>query len=130
MKKNDKNIEKLTSGLVKNLGVEEPSSDFTQRVMQVVLLEQKYSSKKNYWWLFITIPVFFAVGWYIVELYDLQIFIHMYLSNITNLFKDTLNTVLSSFNGIRLHPTYYISFIAILLLLTIEETLRRREIGS
>jgi hypothetical protein len=131
MKNNKKNIEELTSSLIKNLGLDEPSDDFTQKVMQSILKANRpaYSlqSGKSFW-LIGLIPVIIIICWYILVHFQLTGYIDRLWISVTDSIQSFLSKFLSFFiqiKNISVQPTILISFIAVLSLLIIEEFVGR-----
>jgi hypothetical protein len=128
---NNKTIEEITSGWIKNLGTDEPSADFTQKVMQSILSENQpaYSSRqRNYFWLIGLIPVIIIISWYLLVIFHLTVYIdHLWIS-VTRFIQPVLSDVLSLFiqlKSISIQPSILITLIAILFLLIIEEFVGR-----
>ena len=131
MKNNNKTIEDLTSRWIKNLRPDEPSADFTQKVMQSILSENlpAYSSRqRNYFWLIGLIPIIIIISWYFLVIFQLTGYIdHLWIS-VTKSIQPVLSALLSFYNqlkSISIQPTILISFLAILFLLIIEEFIGR-----
>jgi hypothetical protein len=125
--KNNKTIEEITSGWIKNLGPDEPSADFTQKVMQSILSEKQpayFSRQRNYFWLTGLIPVIIIISWYLLVIFHLTGYIdHLWIS-VTKFIQTVLSDVLSLFiqlKSISIQPSILIGLIAILFLLIIEE---------
>jgi hypothetical protein len=131
MKKNNKTIEELTSRRIKNLGPDEPSADFTQKVMQSILIENRpvYSlPQRNYFWLMGLIPLIIIIGWYFLVVFQLTGYADRLWISVTKsiqLFLSIFLSFLIQLKNISIQPTILISFIAILFLLFIEEFLSR-----
>ena len=131
MKDNNKTIEEITSRWIKNLGPDEPSADFTQKVMQSILSENipAYSSRKrNYLWLIGLIPVIIIISWYLLVIFHLTGYIdHLWIS-VTKFIQPIFSYTLSlfiQFKSISIPPSILISLVAILFLLIIEEFVSR-----
>jgi hypothetical protein len=129
--KNNKTIEEITSRWIKNLGPDEPSADFTQKVMQSILPENQpaYTSRqRNYFWLIGLIPVIIFISWYLLVIFHLTGYIdHLWIS-VTKFIQPVLSDVVSLFiqlKSISIQPSILISLIAILFLLIIEEFVGR-----
>jgi hypothetical protein len=129
--KNNKTIEEITSGWIKNLRPDEPSADFTQKVMQSILSENQpaYSTRqRNYFWLIGLIPVIIIISWYLLVIFHLTGYIdHLWIS-VTRFIQPVLSDVLSLFiqlKSISIQPSILITLIAILFLLIIEEFVSR-----
>jgi hypothetical protein len=129
--KNNKTIEEITSRWIKNLGPDEPSADFTQKVMQSILSENQpaYSSRqRNDFWLLGLIPVIIIISWYLLVIFHLTGYIdHLWIS-VTKFIQPVLSDVLSLFiqlKSISIQPSILIGLIAILFLLIIEEFVGR-----
>jgi hypothetical protein len=127
MKNNKKNIEELTSSLIKNLGFDEPSADFTQKVMQSILETNRpaYSlrSEKPFW-LMGLIPVIIIISWYFLVHFQLTGTIDRIWISVTNsiqLFLSNFLSFLIQLKNISIQPTIMIGFITVLSLLIIEE---------
>jgi hypothetical protein len=130
MKKN-KTIDELTFHHIKNLGVDEPSADFTQKVMQSVSKEYQTihtEKKRNYVWLISLIPVSIILGWFFLVMFDGTAYINRLwitatssLHSIFSLFSPVFNQL----KNLSVQPMIVISFIAMLSLLIIEEFISR-----
>jgi hypothetical protein len=131
MKNNKKNIEELTSGRIKNLGFDEPSEDFTQKVMQSILTANQpvHSMRpKRYYWLMGLIPVIIIICWYFLVHFQLTGYIDRFWISVTNSIQTFLGKFLSFLTQLRnisIQPTILISFITVLSLLIIEEFVNR-----
>jgi hypothetical protein len=131
MKNDNKTIEELTSSRIKNSGTDEPSADFTQKVMQSILSENRpVTSLKpgNYFWLLGLIPVMLIISWYFLSIFKLTGTIHHLWISATNsihIFFSTLLSFSDELESISIESTILISFIAILSLLIIEEFVSR-----
>lgn len=64
---NDRDIDLATSGWLKKLKPDDPSEDFSRKVMDSVyaLQTQQKEGHFNFWWLLLLLPVFAAGGWYL-----------------------------------------------------------------
>jgi hypothetical protein len=129
--KNNKTIEEITSGWIKNLGTDEPSADFTQKVMQSILSEKQpaYSSpKRNYLWLTGLIPAIIIITWCLLVIFHLTGYIDSLWISVTKFIQLVFSDVLSLFiqlKSISIQPSILIGLTAILLLLIIEEFIGR-----
>ncbi len=127
---NKKNIEELTSERIKNVGLEEPSADFTSKVMQsVVLLPQPKIEKKliNYRYLIIA-PVLIGLIWLSMVIFKLTDYIIMYWQFLRNGIRPLMTSLIDIFIQLKsVSPIIIISFIAVLLLLVIEEVVSRKK---
>jgi len=128
--KKDKTIEKLTVLMIKNLGLDEPSADFTVKVMQSIALEAQpeYLVQRNYWWLLGLIPVFTAISWYFIVLFRLSGYVIQFLTSFLTIVQPFIAQFLSLFTQLKnlsISPLLLIGFIAVLSLLTIEELATR-----
>ena len=128
---NDETIEEITSGWIKNLASDEPSADFTQKVMQSIISEKQpaYSSRqRNYFWLTGLIPVIIIISWCLLVIFHLTGYIdHLWIS-VTRFIQPVLSDILSLFiqlKSISIQPSILIGLIAILFLLIIEEFVSR-----
>ena len=128
MKKSDKILEQLTSRHIKSLEPDEPSADFTLKVMQSIALETKpefVEQQKNYWWLLIFVPVLTAITWYCIVALKLAGYRLFSLENNFKPFIAPFIELFSKLKGITLSPLLMVSFIAILSLLLIEDLTKR-----
>jgi hypothetical protein len=128
MKKNDKILEQLTSRHIKSLGQDEPSADFTLKVMQSIAFEPQpefVEQQKNYWWLLIFVPAITAIAWYCIVTLKLADYRLLSLENNMKPFIAPFIELFSKLKGITLSPLLMVSFIAILSLLLIEDLTKR-----
>ena len=131
MRKTDKTIENLTSNRVKKIGLEEPSADFTIKVMKSIVLENQpeYSAQQiNYWWVLALVPLFTALGWYIVVFLKLSEHIFHFYVSLHIVIQPFITGFILLFNqlkNISISPLLLVSFLAILSLFTIEEFVHR-----
>ena len=131
MKHNNKTIEEITFNRIKNLGPDEPSADFTQKVMQSILKENRPTytlRRRNYYWLMVLIPVLIIICWYFLVLFQLTGYIDRLWISVTDSIQSFLSKFLSFFiqlRNISIQPTILISFLAVLSLLIIEEFVSR-----
>ena len=96
MKENDNAIEKLTTDRIKKLGLDEPSADFTNKVMQLVVSEQpSFAAKqRNYWWLLAFVPLLVSIIWYSIIFFHLTSYIsHLWNALAVNI-QDFVITIL------------------------------------
>jgi len=128
--KNNKNIDELTSKHIKNLGLEEPSADFTSKVMQsVALLPQPEIKPKQFkYWYLLLIPVIAGSIPVTIIAFNLEDFLAIHWLS----FKNSVHPFISSFVEIisslkNVSPIIIISFTAVLLLLIIEEVYSRNK---
>jgi hypothetical protein len=126
---NKKNIEELTSERVKNIGLEEPSADFTRKIMQsVVLLPQPEIKKKqiNYWYLIIA-PIIGLI-WLSSVVFNLTNYVIIYWQFFKNGIHPFITSTINIFSQLKnVSPIIIISFIAVLILLVIEEVISRNK---
>jgi hypothetical protein len=128
MKKNEKSIEQLTSKYVKSLGQDEPSADFTLKVMQSIAFGTQpefVEQQKNYWWLLIFVPILTAITWYSIVALKLTDYRLLPLEYNMKPFIAPFIELFSKLKGITLSPFLMVSFIAILSLLLIEDLTKR-----
>ncbi|HEY4785265.1 MAG TPA: hypothetical protein VIH57_04420 [Bacteroidales bacterium] len=135
MKKNDKVMDKLTASRIKNLGVDVPSPDFTLKVMQtVVSIQPAYAVKqRKYWWALVFVPVIIGIAWYSIIFFKLTGVVSQLWTFAISEGQGMVMTVISLFSPLKhldLPPFLVVGFIAILLLLTIEELLKRAKQSS
>lgn len=130
MKKNEKNIDKLTSERIKNTGLEEPSTDFTWKVMQSIALvpQPKIETNHKRFWLLLVIPVIIGILSGAIVALNLS----QYLVNPWPSFMHSLHPFIASFVEIftslkSVSPVIIFSFIAVVLLLVIEDFVRRNK---
>ena len=125
MKKNDKNMDKLLAGRIKNLGLEEPSADFTLKVMQSVAEQPAFEVKqRNYWWILSLIPILVGICWYFLLIFELTGYVSRFWTSIISGVQPYINAFVSltdQFKGIKVSPLLIVGFIAIMILLAIEE---------
>jgi hypothetical protein len=133
-KKGNKTMDELTFKRIKNLGLDEPSADFTQKIMQAVLAEAttpvSVVRPRNYWyWLSALIPAIIVVAWYLDNTYQWTGgAINHFFSSLANMLQPSLSaffTSISQLKSISIQPIVFVSFAAILSLLIIEEVVRR-----
>jgi len=129
MKTNDKTIEALIAGKIKNLGLDEPSAEFTLKVMQVIAEQPAISVKqRNFWWLLALIPILVGIGWYILLILKLTGYITRLWESIVSGIQPYVAAIISlpdQFKSIKISPLLFIGFVAIIMLLTIEELYSR-----
>jgi hypothetical protein len=127
MKNNKKNMEERTSSRIKNLGFDEPSPDFTQKVMQSILKADRpaYALRPGKsFWLMGLIPVIMIICWYLLVLFQMTGYIDRLWISVNNSVQLFLSRFISFFiqlKNISIQPTILISFITVLSLLIIEE---------
>ena len=125
MKKNDKYMDKLLAGRIKNLGLEEPSADFTLKVMQSVAEQPAFEVKqRNYWWVLSLIPVLVGICWYFLLIFELTGYVSRFWTSIISGVQPYINAFASltdQLKGIKVSPLLVVGFIAIMILLAIEE---------
>jgi len=129
MKTNDKTIEALIASNIKSLGLDEPSAEFTLKVMQSIAEQPAISvTQRNYWWLLTLIPILAGIGWYILLILKLTGYITRFWESIVSGIQPYVNTIISlpdQFKSIKVSPLLFIGFVAIIMLLTIEELYSR-----
>lgn len=129
MKKNDKIMDKITASRIKNLGLDDPSPDFTSKVMLSIMEQPVYAAKpRNYWWLSAFVPVVIGIAWGTIVIFHLTGYIlHFWnaLNENVKPFSATLVSWVYQVKHIDFPPLVVIGFIAILTLLTIEELISR-----
>jgi hypothetical protein len=127
MKDNKKNIDELTSVRIKNLGLDEPSDEFIQNVMQSILKADQPAYARRpvkYYWLLGLIPVVIIISWYLLVLFHMTGFVEGVWIAVTHAVESFLSKFLSFFiqmKSINLQPTILIGFFTVLSLLVIEE---------
>jgi hypothetical protein len=127
MKNDKKNTEERTSSRIKNLGFDEPSPDFTQKVMQSILKADQpaYDLRPGKsLWLMGLIPVIMIICWYLLVLFQLTGYIDRLWISVNNSVQLFLSKFISFFiqlKNISIQPTILISFVTVLSLLIIEE---------
>jgi hypothetical protein len=127
MKNNKINMEERTSRRIKNLGFDEPSPDFTQKVMQSILKAKRpvYDFRPGkYLWLLVLIPPIIIICWYILVLFQLTGYIDRLWISVNSFMQLFLGKFISFFvqlKNISIQPTILISFITVFFLLIIEE---------
>jgi len=126
MSKIDNTIDKLTSMKIKSMGLDEPSDDFTLKIMHTIVAEQPvYSMKqRNYWWLLSFVPIFLGISYYILFIFGQTIFLSDFATSLLNMVKPSIgvfSSLLNLFKQITIPPMFLIGFIAMLSLLTLEE---------
>ena len=125
MKKNDKNMDKLLAGRIKNVGLEEPSADFTLKVMQSVAEQPAFEVKqRNYWWILSLIPILVGICWYFLLIFELTGYVSRFWTSIISGVQPYINAFVSltdQLKGLKVSPLLIVGFIAIMMLLAIEE---------
>jgi hypothetical protein len=125
MKENDKTIDKLSSLRIKGIGLDEPSADFTVRVMKVIEEQPVYQTKqKSNWWMLSLVPVSIAVCSYIIVFFELSGPIYAFWTSFLDFSKPLASRFLSflaQLKNINIPPMFLVGFLAILSLLAIEE---------
>lgn len=130
--KNNKTIDELTFRRIKNLRPDEPSVDFTQKVMQSILSEVKssYTLPGRYrFWLMGLIPVILISGWYLFAILQWTGHIDTLWIAATALLQPLINIFRSLFmqlESLRIPPAILFIFVAILSLLVVEEFFDRK----
>jgi hypothetical protein len=125
--KNEKYLDEITSKHMKNMGLDEPSADFTLKVMQsIALAPQHQIAQKQKYWLLLFIPVLMGIGWYMIPSFNLSGYGHQLLFSV----RDNIQPLVSSFSDFfsslkNISPVIIISSLAVLLLLFIEELATR-----
>jgi hypothetical protein len=136
MKKNDKSIDRLTSKQIKNLGLDEPSPDFTFKVMQSIALEPQPEigiKPRKYWWLLVFVPVITAIAWYCMVTFKLIGYGLLVLTSAENNIKPYIASFIDLFaklKSLTISPFLIVSFIAIISLLIIEDFTARMKHSS
>ena len=130
MKTNDKTLDKLITGRIKNLGLEEPSADFTFKVMQSIASEPSVYvvKQRNYRWVWALVPILIGFAWYSLVFFELTGYISRLWATIistTQTYVTSLIPMMDQFRHLSIPPFLLIGFIAILTLLTIEELISR-----
>jgi hypothetical protein len=133
MSLNEEIFNEITGKLVEKTSIEEPSSLFTERVMQSVfaLEPQVVKSKKSYYSLIIiVIPVLIAGGWYLSgfpaissKVAEILTFMGLYSNRFFSVFAATFHQLAA----ISMSPIVLIGSIAIFILLLIETLLTRKK---
>jgi hypothetical protein len=130
---NDETLDQITGKLIKKTGIEEPSSFFTEQVMQSILTADSpelRAKSQNYLWPFLVIPVLIAGGLYfssfpkiISKIVIIPDFIGLYsirfYSVLTNSFHQLAN--------ISISPIVIFGSIAVFILLVIEIILTKNK---
>jgi len=136
MKKNDKTIDRLTSKQIRNLGLDEPSADFTLKVMQSIALERQpdiIEKPRKYWWLLVFVPLITAIAWYCMVTFKLIGYGSMVLTSTENNIKPYIASFIDLFaklKSLTISPFLIVSFIAVLSLLIIEDLTARMKHSS
>ena len=127
---NKKNIDELTSERIKNMGLEEPTADFTKKVMQsIALVPQPKMEKKqiNYWYLLIA-PAAVGLIWFSMATFKLTDYVIIYWQFFKHSVHPYMTSLIDIFIQLKsISPVIIISFIAVLILLVIEEVLSRKK---
>ncbi|MBN1416405.1 MAG: hypothetical protein JW973_14980 [Bacteroidales bacterium] len=125
--KNESKTEELTFRRIKDLGPDEPSADFTQKVMQSVLSEnlQAYAPRRRrHLWLIGLIPAILIISWGIITILQRTEYIDRLRASIKEViqpFLDSFLLIIVHIKTLSIHPTILISFTVILSLLIVEE---------
>ena len=118
-------MDKLLAGRIKNLGLEEPSADFTLKVMQSVAEQPAFEVKRrNYWWLLSLTPVLVGICWYFLLIFELTGYVSRFWTSIISGVQPYINAFVSltdQLKGLKVSPLLIVGFIAIMMLLAIEE---------
>ena len=129
--KNNITIEELTFRRIKSLGPDEPSADFTQKVMQSISWENRsaYSlQRKNYFWMIGLISVIIIIGGFFLAIFQWPGYIDRLWVSLTEFLQPILNSFQSisvQLRNLSIQTTILISFIAIFSLLIIDEFVKR-----
>jgi hypothetical protein len=130
--KNNKTLDELTFRRVKNLRPDEPSVDFTQKVMQSILsaVNPSYTLPRRYnFWLMGLIPIFLIGSWYLFAILQWTGYIDTLWIAAAALLQPLISTFRSLFiqlETLRIPPATLFIFVAILSLLVAEEFLGRK----
>jgi hypothetical protein len=130
MNKTDHSIEELTAKRIKKLGLDEPSANFTLKVMEHITLEKQpeiLSQRINFWWFALT-PVLAGITWYaLVLLKPMGYFNKLWLSvlNFFQTFIDLFLSLVTNLKSISISPLLLVGFTAIFSLMTLEEIVHR-----
>jgi hypothetical protein len=131
MKTDDKAIEERTFSWFRKLKPDEPSAEFTQKVMQAILSTSRPSyllRRKNYLWAIVLVPVIIIISWGFIVIFNgkeymdrLWIDVHDSIQP----FLDMFRSIFSQLKDISIQSTIFVSFLVILSLLVFEEFLSR-----
>ena len=133
MAHNQDGLDRLTGKLMKQAGTDEPSGNFTDRVMQSVLAVQtlKQESKtQQYYWFLLFVPVVSAAGWYLSTLPGIMMKILEYIESVKLFFLSVfsiLTGLVQNLENIAKTSALQIGFLAILFLLVFETLLTRKK---
>ena len=131
MKNNINNLDELTFKRIQNIRLDEPSQEFTQKVMQTILLKNASANSiknRSYYWMIAIIPTFIFIVLYSIRIFHwTDIMNRLLFSSIKSMevFLALLNSFLLKIKNIHIHSTIMLSSCAVLFLLLIEEFLRR-----
>jgi len=118
-------MDKLLAGRIKNVGLEEPSADFTLKVMQSVAEQPAFEVKqRNYWWILSLIPILVGICWYFLLIFELTGYVSRFWTSIISGVQPYINAFVSltdQLKGLKVSPLLIVGFIAIMMLLAIEE---------
>ena len=126
---NERKIDELTTDYIKKSGWEEPSGNFTELVMASVMLKTHRMEKRwpallrwmnLYGGLLLDLFAGTVLSWFLVDKYNLMI----YVKPVIEFFSPIYSVIINLFKSLKLIPFssgLFISFTAILLLLTVEE---------
>ncbi len=135
MVQDENGLDQITGKVLKQTGYNEPTGQFTDRVMESILLahipvEKSTAKRQQYLWFLLLIPILAAAGWYlstdagalkklIVYIEPLSIIFHSFIAAFTGLF--------SIVDSISLSPFVLKTGLAISFLLVIESFYTKRK---
>lgn len=130
MKKNDKTMDKLSSLKIKGMGLDEPSAEFTFKIMEVITKEQPVylAKQRNYWWMLSFVPVMVAICYYSITIFKLTGSIQDSWSAILNVlqpFGHSISSFFAVLKSIHIPSMFLLGFMAIIALLTVEELINK-----
>lgn len=129
MKANDEITDALISKSIKELGLDEPSADFTSNIMQAVSAQPAIAPKQDqYWWWLSVIPVMGVIAWFVLYGSMLTGYISQFWESLGSLVHPYIQAVTSfpeHVKNMKVSPLLLAGFLAIVVLLTIEELQRK-----
>jgi hypothetical protein len=126
MTEQEKDIDMITSGWLKKLQPEDPSEEFSRKVMDSVyaLRGQKQENHISLWWLLLLLPVLAAGVWYLYNYTTFMDQVNGSWMNIRN-YYNSLNSNVGDFflhmKKVTISPFVILIFLAALSLLLIED---------
>ena len=134
MKTNDEEIDKLIAGSIRSIGLDEPSADFTLNVMQAITVEKPViANQSRYWWWLSLIPLLMGLIWGSIYFFKLSGPISHFFSKVISSAQPlfgSITTIPEQLKAVKIPPILILGFVAIMMLLAIEELISRTKHAS